>query len=313
MLSRHAQSKNLLCSSVQTEGRCLKISGGILTGAWVFWTHTDLLGRQTSMHTQHTVTRNSYSPLQASPINKSKYNLENSPPEILHQGVRNTALTGGCGFWVTQRAVQGHGEMWGNTKVGTCSASTPTVSACFETALPYRLHLAKAAFAHDSKPWEARNICLISFHREKKEEGKERRGFPKLCNASVGRRLWLCETKASTWQNQLIVPCAEAPAIRWACFSSVINGMTFPEFLLHGVLLSAPEAISLSTRSRAGGEIYQFKRRDDLLLCKHFVFLGRSAALRDGMGERRLSRRVYQHEAHSAVCVSEWNMLPNIS
>lgn len=77
--------------------------------------------------------------------------------------------------------------------------------------------------------------------------------------------------------------------------------------------MSAPEAISLSTRSRAGGEIYQFKRGDDLLLCKLFVFLGRSAAFHDGMGERRLSRWVYQHEAHSAVCVSEWNMLPNIS
>jgi len=70
--------------------------------------------------------------------------------------VRNTALIGGHGFWDTQRAVQGQrageaAEMWGNTKVGTCSAGTPTVSAHFKT-FPYRLHLARAVFAHDSKP-----------------------------------------------------------------------------------------------------------------------------------------------------------------
>lgn len=138
--------------------------------------------------------------------------------------------------------------MWGNTKVGTCSAGTPTVSAHFKT-FPYRLHLARAVFAHDSKPWEARNICLISFHRVKEEEGKERKGMPKLCNASVGRRVRLCETKASMWQNQLIIPCAEAPAIRWACFSSVINGMHFLSScsvvfccLLQRPFLWAPEA-----------------------------------------------------------------------
>lgn len=118
-----------------------------------------------------------------------------------------------------------------------------------------------------------------------------------------------CVRKESTWQNHH--PIIKAPAIKWTRFSSAIRGRRFLSSCFWSVPLPAPPLWAPAAEQEGG--IYQFKRCDGLSLCKLIVSPGGSSALREGVGARRLSGRVCGTQAHSAVWVSERNMLPNIS
>lgn len=120
------------------------------------------------------------------------------------------------GRWATERAVQGVREEGPQDRQRWCYTDTQgNLGVCPYCAAPRRsVHVLEQRYLTKLCCRTLQELLLlvnqsrerflifacISLCQEKREEGKERRGMPKLRNACVGRRVRLCETKETAWQ-----------------------------------------------------------------------------------------------------------------